>query len=94
MTSSLIFDIIILYQGDSKMKVIIKDIEGFGNVFGADCFIEQFPELLNGRGIFIEKRNDFYYVVNDKGEIFHDTCFFTEDELEYLEIIDKSETLH
>ena len=45
------------------MKVIIKDIEGFGNVFGADCFIEQFPELLNGRGIIIEKRNDFYYVV-------------------------------
>lgn len=76
------------------MRVIIKDLEGFGNVFGAEGFIQQFPELLNGEGVLIEKHNDFYYVVNDKGEIFHDTCFFSEDELQYLEIIDKSETLH
>lgn len=76
------------------MKVIIKDLEGFGNVFGAEGFVEQFPELLNGKGITLEKHNDFYYVVNAQKEILNDSCFFTEEELQYLEIIDKAETLH
>ena len=76
------------------MKVVIKDLEGFGNVFGAEGFIKQFPELLNGRGINIKKINDFYYVVNEKDEIFHDSCFFSEEELQYLEIIDKQKNLH
>ena len=76
------------------MKVVIKDLEGFWNVFGAEGFVKNFPELLNGKGIEIKKHNDFYYVVDENGDILHDSCFFSEEELQYLEIIDGQETLH
>ncbi|HET8688478.1 MAG TPA: hypothetical protein VFM18_17845 [Methanosarcina sp.] len=68
------------------MKVKIKDRDGFDNVFGADCFLECFPELLT-TGVEVRRHNDFYYVFRD-GKFVHDSSFFTEEEMQYLEIID------
>lgn len=64
-----------------------KSPEKFNNVFGADCFTQQFPNLFED-GVDTERvigdtqdgPRVFYYVVVD-GKIWHDTCFFSGTEV-------------
>jgi len=66
------------------MKVKAKS--NFYNVFGADSFIQHWPEILT-TGIEIKKDSSFYYVVVD-GKIAHDSAFFSEEEFEQcLEVL-------
>lgn len=68
------------------MIVKIKDLGAFENlVFGADCFLEYFPEILT-TGVKVEKYpNGFYYIVDDEGDYINDTTFFSEEEMSTLE---------
>lgn len=66
-----------------RFKVKIGD--NFQAVFGADSFIENFPEIAT-TGIEVVKINSYYYVVKNN-KIVHDSAFFTEEELEYLEVM-------
>lgn len=65
------------------MKTVkVADLEGFENsVFGADCFLEWWPEILT-TGIQVELRDDLYYIVHPNAS---DSSFFTEEEMEFLE---------
>jgi len=71
------------------MKVKIKDLDGFTrSVFGADAFIEHFPELLT-TGVTIEpeevRGQEWYFVVNpETGKKYDVTAFFSKEELQYL----------
>lgn len=69
----------------------VKDLSTFGNVFGAQCFIEYWPEILT-TGIRVQKgagrRSDWWYVVDEQGKKIHDTSFFTEEDMQYLEKVD------
>lgn len=62
----------------------VKDLDGFDNVFGADDLLRIFPALTT-RGVPLVKQGDFYYVVDSKGNRVHDSCFFSEDEMKYME---------
>lgn len=54
-------------------------------VFGADSFIEHYPELLT-TGLTVHKESDgFFYVIKDE-KIINDTCFFSGDEMRFLEV--------
>lgn len=67
------------------MKYKIKDLDGFTNcVFGADSFIENFPEI-ESTGVELQKFGDFYYVMIN-GKKAHDSAFFSEEEMQYLEV--------
>ena len=68
------------------MKYKIKDYTGFmGSVFGADCLVKYYPELLTA-GVILLKVEDRYYVINGKThKVDNDTCFFSEDEMRFLE---------
>lgn len=69
------------------MKVIINpNANFFGCVFGADCFIENFPRI-EIDGIYVKFMNGRYYVV-ENGKPVHDTSFFTEEEMEHLIILE------
>lgn len=69
------------------MKVIIDTEKNFeGEVFGAHCFLEYFPEI-KSTGIIVEKFGDRWYVMNSKGNRVHNTCFFTEEEMIHLKDI-------
>jgi hypothetical protein len=50
-------------------------------VFGADCFLEHWPQL-ETTGITLKKCSDHYYVADENGKLVHDTAFFTIAELE------------
>lgn len=65
------------------MKVRIKNERDFrAGVFGGDCFVEYWPNLLT-EGMEVEKHeNGFWYIVGG-----NDSSFFTEEDLEYLEIV-------
>lgn len=69
------------------MKVIIDTEQNFmGAVFGADCFVEYFPEI-RSTGIEIKQFGNRWYVMNTDGKRVHDTCFFTEEEMVHLKEI-------
>ena len=78
------------------MNVKTKDLDGFLNhVFGADCFVEDFPVLLTEKGVPVKKINEFYYIIDDQGNIIHNTCFFSDEEMECLELTQsQNATLH
>lgn len=62
------------------MKLAIKDYKKFVcSVFGADCFLERWPEI-EVQGIVVEKRFDRYYIPETLGG--NDTTFFTEKEVQ------------
>jgi hypothetical protein len=67
------------------MKYKIKDLKGFTNcVFGADCFLEYWPEIHNEGVELKEFRDGFHYIMlNDQKA--HDTAFFSNEEMKYLE---------
>lgn len=62
----------------------------FDRVFGADSFIEYWPEILT-TGIRLMKGSDvygWYHVVDEQGKKFNDTAFFSAEEMEHLEKVD------
>jgi hypothetical protein len=69
------------------MKVVIRDIERFESaVFGADCFIKNFPELQT-TGVEIKRlfKDELWYVINPETGWYYDvSTFFTKDELKFL----------
>lgn len=57
----------------------VKANKNFGQVFGADSFIQHWPEILT-TGIEVQKDGSLYYVMVD-GKQVHDSAFFSEEEL-------------
>jgi len=74
------------------MKVRIKDGVPFESfVFGADCFLANWPELRT-TGIEVERalgyRGNVLYYVMENGRKVNDTAFFTAQEMrECLEVL-------
>lgn len=67
----------------TEYNIIIKDLEGFEmGVFGADCFLRNFPHIKT-TGIHVRKCEDFYYII-ENGKVAGDTLFFSEEELKYF----------
>lgn len=66
------------------MKYKIKNLCKFEcNVFGADSFIANFPEL-QSTGVELKNYDGFYYIMIDDKQA-HESCFFSEEEMEHLE---------
>lgn len=66
------------------MKFKITDLDLFKRrVFGADSFLQYWPQLTT-TGIEIEKLGDYFYIMINN-QIANDTAFFNEDEMQYLE---------
>lgn len=70
------------------MKVVIRDLEAFeAAVFGAECFVKQYPELQT-TGITIKrlfKADPWYYIIDPATEWYYDiSAFFTKEDLKYL----------
>lgn len=63
----------------------VKNKDDFMLVFGADSFLEYWPQLLT-TGVELKELSGCYYIVIN-GVIAHDTAFFTEDEMQYLELV-------
>jgi hypothetical protein len=75
-------------------RVVIEDLDGFMNhVFGADCFVKNFPELQT-TGVFVHQfpfeHKKFYYIVDPKtcAPINH-TAFFSVGEMQYLRVVEE-----
>lgn len=62
-----------------------------GRVFGADCFIANFPEITT-TGIRVQKQWGYghksWYVIDEHGNRYHDTSFFSEKEMVFLARVD------
>lgn len=68
------------------MRVRIKDLKGFNSsVFGADSFLEYWPEILT-TGVDVKKHEGFYYILI-KGKMSNNTAFFSKEEMKYFEEI-------
>ncbi len=66
------------------MLVRVKDLKKFdGYVFGADCFLKNWPEIKT-TGIEVKLIGEFYYVMVD-GKQAGLSAFFSEEEMQYLE---------
>lgn len=76
------------------MKVKIKNIQGFKNVFGADCFLANWPELLTtGVKVVYFKLQGWYYIYDSETDwIAHDTAFFTKEDMKYLTVVRKRDS--
>lgn len=69
------------------MKVKINpNANFFGCVFGADCFVKNFPKI-ELDGIEVKLIGEEYYVI-ENGKPVHDTAFFTKEEMKHLTIIE------
>jgi hypothetical protein len=76
-------------------RVVIKDLDGFMNhVFGADSFIQNFPELQT-TGVWVHnypyERRQYNYIVNAKGIPVNDSSFFTGNEMRYLTVVEEKQ---
>lgn len=70
----------------NTFKVKIKNLGQFESlVFGADCFIKHFPEILT-TGVDVALIQGRCYVIRDN-KIVHDTTFFTVEEMKTLELV-------
>lgn len=68
------------------MIVTIKDKRGFmNNVFGADSFLEHWPELETS-GVTVRQEHGLYYILDEGDNVVNNTAFFAPDEMQYLEI--------
>lgn len=66
-------------------KFRIKDKEAFLNrVFGADSFLEYWPEIMT-EGVPLRRIGDYYYIIDDNGKPVSDTAIFNDKEMLYLE---------
>jgi hypothetical protein len=71
------------------IKVVAK--ESFHNVFGADSFTENWPEI-HTTGVLVngisQMTHTLYYVCDQDGRPFNDTAFFSQEEMnDHLKII-------
>lgn len=70
------------------MKVIINPAGNFfGEVFGADSIVQNFPRI-EIDGIEVRQYGNLYYMIDDKGFTVHDSAFFTESEMKHLIVLD------
>lgn len=68
------------------MKYRINDLIGFiSSVFGADDLLKYYPELMYG--IELKQFGECFYVIKN-GKIVNDTSFFTEEEMQFMEIVE------
>ena len=68
------------------MLVRVKNKSLFlARVFGAESILDSFPDI-ETTGITVEKRGEFHYI-SESGKLVHDSAFFSEDEMAYLEEI-------
>lgn len=69
-----------LQQSLDKVVKLYPVEYNFHKVFGADCFIKQYPTLFT-EGLFLCKlKNKKYYIVVNN-QIVNDTAFFSEQEI-------------
>jgi hypothetical protein len=68
-------------------RVKVKDRKEFElAVYGADSFIEHWPEILN-EGAEVIKSGSMFYLCNTRKGIVSDSAFFSPGEMKYLEKI-------
>ncbi|MEG1349833.1 MAG: hypothetical protein RSD49_17500 [Hafnia sp.] len=72
------------------MKVKVVDAAVFeACVFGGHCFLKNFPEIMT-TGVEVRLNNhygqDVWHVMVD-GKKVHSTSFFTESEMQYLQVV-------
>jgi hypothetical protein len=77
------------------MKVKIDNLAGFSsNVFGAGCFLANWPEIKT-TGIDVIKQvgpsGGILYYVAENGRRVNDSAFFTPKEMRYLKVITPKE---
>jgi hypothetical protein len=66
------------------MKIKIKDLPSFeGSVFGAECFLKNWPALKT-EGVEVQRLGEFFYIW-ENGKMAHDSAFFTEEDMSFLE---------
>lgn len=74
-------------------KVRVKDRDGFmGNVFGADCFASNFPEIFD-TGVHVRYKkcgSSYVYSLfdNETQKDYHSSTFLTEAEMQFMECVD------
>lgn len=70
--------------------------ENFNKIFGGEGLVKHFPELLT-TGVKLVKNpenmqysidDDFYYILHNNK--MYDSCFFSEEEIEFLEVVCES----
>lgn len=64
------------------MRVRIDHNKNFKAIFGADCFIENWPELLTDQGVLVKKFNGWWYIWDAATDwMVHSTAFFTPEDI-------------
>jgi hypothetical protein len=62
-------------------RVCIRDLGSFeSTVFGAECFLKNYPEL-HTVGVEVRKYDRQWFIIKDE-KVVHDTAFFTWDEIQ------------
>ena len=77
-------------------QVTIHDVEGFSDeVFGEESFKKKLKNLIESNSVYVnvDIANGYYYFLNEKGRIFHDTMFICRDELKYVTLGDQQEII-
>lgn len=77
-------------------QVTIHDVEGFSDeVFGGGIILKKLKNLIESNSVYVNVDNTdgYYYFLNEKGRIFHDTMFIYRDELKYVTLGDQQEII-
>ena len=70
-----------LYANLDKVRTIVGNEDTFHTVFGADCFLKQFPTLFTTGVQVCKLSNGFNYTVRDN-KVVHDSSFFSDEEID------------
>lgn len=74
-------------QGPIKTVKVVDPATFSVRVFGGDCFLTNFPQILT-TGIRVQQcwgyGHQSWYVIDENGNRYHDTSFFSEKEMKYL----------
>lgn len=77
-------------------KVTIHDVEGLSDeVFGGGIILKKLKNLIESNSVYVNVDivDGYYYFLNEKGRIFHDTMFICRDELKYVTLGDQQEII-
>lgn len=77
-------------------QVTIHDVEGFSDeVFGGEIILKKLKNLIESNSVYVNVDivDGYYYFLNEKGRIFHDTMFICRDELKYVTLGDQQEII-
>ena len=77
-------------------QVTIHDVKGFSdNVFGGGIILEKLKNLIESNSVYVnvDIADGYYYFLNEKGRIFHDTMFICRDELKYVTLEHQQEII-